>query len=67
MTSRDDLAKRREAEAERIAISLARQKGERRASEDRRKENLPVETERRLESNRRNSSERRSGTDRRNN
>ena len=32
MTSRDDLAKRREAEAERIAISLARQKGERRAS-----------------------------------
>ena len=26
MTSRDDLAKRREAEAERIAISLARQK-----------------------------------------
>ena len=32
MTSRDDLAKRREAEAERIAISLARQKCERRAS-----------------------------------
>ena len=32
MTSRDDLAKRREAEAERIAISLARQTGERRAS-----------------------------------
>ena len=32
MTARDDLAKRREAEAERIAISLARQKGERRAS-----------------------------------
>ena len=28
MTSREDLAKRREAEAERIAISLARQKGE---------------------------------------
>ena len=32
MTSRDDLTKRREAEAERIAISLARQKGERRAT-----------------------------------
>ena len=32
MTSRDDLAKRREAEAERIAISLARQKGERRST-----------------------------------
>ena len=32
MTSREELAKRREAEAERIAISLARQKGERRAS-----------------------------------
>ena len=32
MTSRDDLAKRREAEAERIAISLARQKGEDRDS-----------------------------------
>ena len=27
MTSRDDLVKRRSAEAERIAISLARQKG----------------------------------------
>ena len=32
MTSRDDLVKRRSAEAERIAISLARQKGERRSS-----------------------------------
>ena len=32
MTSREDLAKRREAEAERIAISLARQKGERRST-----------------------------------
>ena len=32
MTSRDDLTKRREAEAERIAIPLARQKGERRAT-----------------------------------
>ena len=32
MTSRDDLAKRREAEAERIAISLARQNGERRST-----------------------------------
>ena len=32
MTSRDDLAKRREAKAERIAISLARQKGERRST-----------------------------------
>ena len=32
MTSRDDLAKRREAEAERIAISLARQRGERRST-----------------------------------
>jgi len=32
MTSREDLAKRREAEAERIAISLARQKGEIRSS-----------------------------------
>ena len=32
MTSRDDLAKRRQAEAERIAISLARQKGERRST-----------------------------------
>lgn len=31
MTSSEDLAKRRSAEAERIAISLARQKGERRA------------------------------------
>ena len=30
MTSPEDLAKRREEEAERIAISLARQKGERR-------------------------------------
>ena len=30
MTSASDLAKRRKAEAERIAISLARQKGERR-------------------------------------
>ena len=32
MTSREDLAKRREAEAERIAILLARQKGERRST-----------------------------------
>ena len=32
MTSPEDLAKRREAEAERIAISLARQKGERRST-----------------------------------
>jgi|TARA_B110000914_G_scaffold212483_1_gene213481 Pyruvate/2-oxoacid:ferredoxin oxidoreductase delta subunit len=31
MTSSEDLAKRRSVEAERIAISLARQKGERRA------------------------------------
>ena len=31
MTSSEDLAKRRAAEAERIAISLARQKGERRS------------------------------------
>tara|TARA_B100000925_G_scaffold196436_1_gene148692 strand:- start:921 stop:1253 length:333 start_codon:yes stop_codon:yes gene_type:complete len=32
MTSRKELLKRREAEAERIAISLARQKGERRST-----------------------------------
>lgn len=32
MTSREELLKRREAEAERIAISLARQKGERRST-----------------------------------
>jgi electron transport complex protein RnfB len=31
MTTSEDLAKRRSAEAERIAISLARQKGEKRA------------------------------------
>ncbi|MBT4981573.1 MAG: hypothetical protein HOM85_00725, partial [Euryarchaeota archaeon] len=31
MTSPEDLSKRRAVEAERIAISLARQKGERRA------------------------------------
>ena len=41
MTSRDDLAKRREAEAERIAISLARQKGEREHRLREEKEQLP--------------------------
>ena len=44
-----------------------RRKAELRGSGDRRKENLPIEIERRSDDNRRNSSERRSGTDRRNN
>ena len=44
-----------------------RRKSGRRGSGDRRKEQLPFDTERRLGNSRRDSSERRSGTDRRSN
>ena len=43
-----------------------RRRGERRLSQDRRKEQLPVQTERRAEDSRRDVSERGSGKDRRN-
>ena len=44
-----------------------RRKSDRRVSGDRRKQQLPFDTERRLGNSRRDSSERRSGTDRRSN